>query len=253
MKILVRILLIFCSLSPVLLYGQQSLEGIVYDKDTKRRLGEVQVRNLNTQKYIYNDARGEFKTAVKAGDILVFKKTGYFSDTITYNNQSAIIVNLKENVSAIETVTVIGRKNPDDVLNEIKRDYGKAFELSQPGDIFSVGMTGAGLNINSLYNMVSKEGKNARRFTQFIGKLHEENIIDFYFTPELVRSLVGLEGEDLKVFMQLFRPTYEFVTTSNYYEMVKYIKSKYEVFKLHPNLRPLRELPDIKLDVKKEN
>ncbi|WP_138094566.1 hypothetical protein [Sphingobacterium daejeonense] len=101
--------------------------------------------------------------------------------------------------------------------------------------------------------MVSKEGKNARRFTQFIGKLHEENIIDFYFTPELVRSLVGLEGEELKVFMQLFRPTYEFVTTSNYYEMVKYIKSKYEVFKLHPNLRPLRELPDIKLDVKKEN
>lgn len=240
----------FC---PVLLFAQQNLEGIVYDKDSKRRLGEVQIRNLNTQKYIYNDARGEFRTPAKSGDVLVFKKLGYFPDTIIYNNQTALIVNLKENVSAIETVTVIGRKNPEDVLNEIKRDYGKAFDLAKPGDLFSVGMTGAGLNINSLYNMISKEGKNARRFTQFIGKLHEENIIDFHFTPELVRNLIGLEGEDLKAFMQLFRPTYEFVTTSNYYQMVNYIKSKYEVFKLHPNLRPLRELPDIKLDVKKEN
>ncbi|MGB7528313.1 MULTISPECIES: hypothetical protein [Sphingobacterium] len=236
-----------------MLYAQQSLEGIVYDKDTKRRLGEVQIRNLNTQKYIYNDARGEFRTSVKAGDVLVFKKIGYFSDTLVYNNNAVLIVNLKENVAQIETVTVVGRKSPDEVLAEIKRDYGKAFELSTPGDLFSVGRTGAGLNINSLYNMVSKEGKNARRFTQFIGKLHEENIIDFNFTPELVRSLVGLEGDELKVFMQLFRPTYEFVSTANYYQMVKYIKSKYEVFKLHPNLRPLRELPEIKLDVKKEN
>ncbi|GGE11893.1 hypothetical protein [Sphingobacterium cellulitidis] len=236
-----------------MLFAQQSLEGIVYDKDTKRRLGEVQIRNLNTQKYIYNDARGEFRTSVKAGDVLVFKKIGYFSDTLVYNNNAVLIVNLKENVAQIETVTVVGRKSPDEVLAEIKRDYGKAFELSTPGDLFSVGRTGAGLNINSLYNMVSKEGKNARRFTQFIGKLHEENIIDFNFTPELVRSLVGLEGDELKVFMQLFRPTYEFVSTANYYQMVKYIKSKYEVFKLHPNLRPLRELPEIKLDVKKEN
>ncbi|WP_254526770.1 MULTISPECIES: carboxypeptidase-like regulatory domain-containing protein [unclassified Sphingobacterium] len=253
MKILVRIFILCFMLSPALLYAQQSLEGIVYDKESKRRLGEVQIRNLNTQKYIYNDARGEFKTPVHAGDVLVFKKMGYFSDTVVVNNQSALIINLKENVANIETVTVIGRKNPDDVLNEIKRDYGKAFELAKPGDLFSVGMTGAGLNINSLYGMISKEGKDARRFTQFIGKLHEENIIDFNFTPELVHSLVGLEGDDLKAFMQLFRPTYEFVSTANYYQMVKYIKSKYEVFKLHPNLRPLRELPDIQLDVKKEN
>ena len=253
MKFVIRIFLFIYLFCPVLLFAQQSLEGIVYDKDTKRRLGEVQIRNQNTQKYLFNDARGEFRTPVSKGDVLVFKKTGYISDTVVYNDQKALIVNLKEDIKSIKEVTIYGRKNPDEVLNEIKRDYGKHFELAAPGELFSVGMTGAGLNINSIYNMISKEGKNARRFTQFIGKLHEENIIDFYFTPELVRNLIGLEGDDLKAFMQLFRPTYEFVTTANYYQMVKYIKSKYEVFKLHPNLRPLRELPDIKLDVKKEN
>lgn len=101
--------------------------------------------------------------------------------------------------------------------------------------------------------MVSKEGRNARRFTKFLEELHRQNIVDFRFTPELVRNLIGLDGDELAAFMQLFRPTYEFVATASYYDMVQYIRSKYEVFKLHPNLRPSRELPEIKLDVKKEN
>ena len=251
-KNLIQLLLFFGMFLPVLCFGQNTLQGIVYDSQRNQRLGEVQIRNLNTQKYQYNDIRGEFRIPVSAGDVLVFKKMGFISDTVVYDNRQALIIHLKEQINAIEEVQVYGRRNPDDVLNEIKRDYRKAFELATPGDIFSVGRTGAGLNISSLYNMVSKEGRNAKRFTQFIGKLHEQNIVDFYFTPELVRNLIGLQGEDLKVFMQLFRPTYEFVVQANHYKMVEYIKNKYEVFKLHPNLRPLRELPDIKMDVKNE-
>ena len=238
---------------PILAFSQRSLQGIVYDMETKLRLGEVQIRNLNTQKYVYNDARGEFNTNVTPGDVLVFKKMGYHTDTITFNSQTALIVNLKERVRSIEEVTVYGRRNPDEILAELKQEYRKSFELSTPGEMFSVGVTGAGLNINSLYNMVSKEGRNARRFTKFLEELHRQNIVDFRFTPELVRNLIGLDGDELAAFMQLFRPNYEFVATASYYDMVQYIRSKYEVFKLHPNLRPSRELPEIKLDVKKEN
>lgn len=238
---------------PFFAFSQRSLDGIVYDMETKRRLGEVQIRNLNTQKYIYNDARGEFNASVTPGDVLVFRKKGYLADTVTYKDQAALIVNLREQVRAIEEVTVYGRRHPDEVLAELKEEYSKSFELASPGDMFSVGMTGAGLNINSLYNLVSKEGRNARRFTRFLEGLHRQNIVDFRFTPELVRNLIGLQGDELAAFMQLFRPSYEFVATASYYDMVEYIKSKHEVFKLHPNLRPLRELPEIKLDVKNQN
>lgn len=252
MKNLLQLLLFTGVFLPIMCFGQETLEGIVYDSQRNQRLGEVQIRNLTTQKYQYNDYRGEFRIKVNPGDVLLFKKMGFNSDTVVYDKQQALIIHLKEHINAIEEVQVYGRRNPEDVLNEIKRDYRKAFELATPGEIFSVGRTGAGLNISSLYNMVSKEGRNAKRFTRFIEKLHEQNIVDFYFTPELVRNLIGLQGEDLKVFMQLFRPTYEFVEVTNHYKLVQYIKNKYEVFKLHPNLRPLRELPDIKMDVKNE-
>ena len=236
-------------LLPLASQGQQGVSGIVYDLESKQRLGEVQIKNLNNNELLYNDARGEFKLNLQPGDRIALKKLGYRADTLTFTSQKALIINLKPAVKQIETVNVYARRSPDDVLNEIRRDYKKAFELSGPQEYFTVGPTGAGVSIDALYNLVSKEARNARRFTKFIGRMHEENIIDFHFTPELVRTLIGLEGEELKVFMQLFRPSYEFVAQSHHYQLVQYIKSKYEIFKLHPNLRPLRELPDIKLDV----
>ncbi|GAA4143938.1 hypothetical protein GCM10022216_26310 [Sphingobacterium kyonggiense] len=252
MKTLLLILFLGAISLPHIGQAQQRLDGIVYDVITKQRLGEVQIRNIGNNNSIYNDSRGEFSITASPGDQLIFRKAGYLSDTIIYKNQAALIVNLKEAVKQIQEVQVYGRRNPDDVLDEMKREYKKAFNLAAPKEAISIGPTGVGLSIDYLYSMVSKEAKNARRFTEFIGKVHEQNIIDYRFTPELVRNLIGLEGEDLQVFMKLFRPSYEFISTATEMQLRNYIKKQYEIFKLHPNLRPLRELPDIKLDVKKE-
>ncbi len=252
MKNLALIWIVLWLFSPQRAHAQRDLEGLVYDVVTKQRLGEVQVKNLRSQESIYNNSRGEFKIKVLPGDRLQIKKLGYNADTVEINSQAALIINLKETIKQIETVHIYGRRNPNDVLNEWKRDYKKAYDIAAPKELLSIGMGGAGLSIDALYNMISPEAKNARRFTQFLDKLHRENIVDYYFTPELVRNLIGLEGEELQVYMRLFRPTYDFIATNDHYQLVKYIKSKYEIFKLHPNLRPLRELPDIKLDVNKE-
>jgi len=231
------------------LYAQTAVAGIVYDGESKQRLGEVQIKNLNTNVLLFNDSRGEFNIQAQEGDRISIRKLGYVGDTLTFANQQALIVSLKPAVKRIDPIQVYGRRSPDEMLKDIKRDYKKAFDLAAPKDYFSVGPTGAGVSIDALYSLVSREAKNARRFTQHIERIHEENIVDFYFSPDLVRSLIGLEGEQLQVFMRLFRPSYEFVAKANHYQLVQYIKSKYELFKLHPNLRPLRELPDIKLDV----
>ena len=246
-------ILLFCGLlCPLFIFAQRNVEGIIYDVITKQRLGEVQVRNLNTKQFIYNDAKGEFSIFANPGDPIQFKKLGYHADTVIFTDQAALIINLKEAVNKIQEISIYGRRNPDEVLAEMQRDYKKAFDLAAPKDYISVGPTGVGLSIDALYSKISREAKNARRFTEFIGKVHEENIIDYRFTPELVRSLIGLEGEELKKFMQLFRPTYEFIATATHYKLVAYIKSKYEIYKLHPNIGEIKLFPDIKLDVKKD-
>ncbi|WP_437919442.1 hypothetical protein [Sphingobacterium sp. LRF_L2] len=232
------------------LYAQRALvQGIVFDKDTNQRIGKVFVKNERSKENAYNNARGEFNMEVSLGDLIITSKEGYFADTIQYSGQKVLMMYLHRSSIYIPEVNVVARRSPEEVLQQRKDDFNKAFKLADPGSVFSVGPTGAGLSIGAIYNMLSREGKNARRLTHIIQLEYEDNVIDSKFTPDLVTGVTGLTGERLSIFMHNFRPTYYFAVAASPYELSSYIRSKYEIFKLNPNLRFLPKLPDIDLDV----
>lgn len=243
-RILLIVLLLFSSLG---LFAQLEVEGIVFDKDTGQRVGRVLLSNLTTKQSIFNNSRGEFKITLSEGDLLTSTKDNYFSDTLIYTGQDVIIIHLKRVSIYIDPVTVVARKTPDQILAERKRDYSKAYGLADPGSVLSVGDNGAGLSIGAIYNYFSREGRNARRLTQYFQREYENNYVDIRFSKELVRVTTGLEGEALDNFMIRYRPSYDFVLHANHYQLVSYIKSKYEFFKFVPYIKPLPDLREINL------
>lgn len=238
-RILFVLLLIGMALS---VFAQQNIEGIIFDQGTKQRVGRVMLTNLTTGERIFNNSRGEFTVPLRFGDVLVSSKENYFADTLHYSGQKVLVVNLKREAIEIAPVTVVARKTPDQILNDRKRDYTKAYRLADPGSLISVGDNGAGLSIDAVYNYFSKGGKNARRLTKYFQREYEDNVIDLRFSRELVRNTTGLEGESLDNFLVRYRPSYEFVMGANHYQLVSYIKSKYEFFKFVPYIKPLPDL-----------
>lgn len=238
--------------SSTFLFAQQKVEGIVFDKETKQRVGKVLLINRSTQEQIFNNSRGEFAINVKRGDLIVTMKEGYYADSIRYNDEKILIIYLKRASIYIDPVTVVARKTPDQILSERRRDYNKAYSLADPGSYISVGDNGAGLSIGAIYNYFSREGKNARRLTRYFQREYEENIIDIRFSKELIRISTGLEGEALDNFWIRYRPSYEFVMHANHYQIVSYIKSKYEMFKFIPYIKPLPDLNEFNLSPKEE-
>lgn len=238
---------------PVGVLAQRQLEGIVFDKESKDRLGEVLIYNLKTKDRAFNNHRGEFRIKVNEADTLVFLKYGFFSDTLVVSNKDVLIHSMLRDYTQIEPVDVYARRTPEQVLEQAKKDYDKAYKLADPGSLLSVGPTGAGLSMGALYSLVSREARNARRFTEYMNTVYKENVIDSKFTPDLVQSLVGLQGQRLHNFMVRFRPSYEFVMQASHYELTEYIKSKYNLFKILPDLRPLPELPKVDFKIHKEN
>ncbi|MFD2598124.1 hypothetical protein ACFSQ3_04085 [Sphingobacterium corticis] len=238
---------------PFFVQAQTSIEGIIYDEESKDRLGRVQIYNPRTHQRVFNNAKGEFRMDVVKNDTLVLSKDGFFSDTIAVSDKPILVLSMLRDFRYIQPVSVSARRSPSDVYEEARRENRDAFSLADPGSLISVGPTGAGLSINAIYNYFSKEGRNARRFTEYLQQLYEENVIDSVFTPDLVRNLVGLEGERLQNFMIRYRPTYAFVTRASHYQLTQYIKSKYNMFKILPDLRPLPELPKVDFDVKRKN
>lgn len=246
MKILGFLFLILISGN---IMAQNKLEGIVFDKDTKQRIAEARIYNRATGQNTFNNSRGEFEIGVSKGDTLIAVKEGFHTDTLVVDQDKVLLFYLKRSSIFIQEVTVVARQSPDEVLERRKKEYSKAFGLARPGSAFSVGPTGAGLSINTIYNLLSREGKNARRLTKIIEEEYRQNVIDSKFTPDMVSNATGLEGELLQRFMERFRPTYYFVMAANEVQLAEYIKSKYELFKLSPNLRPLPALPQIDVNI----
>nr|WP_237249476.1 hypothetical protein [Sphingobacterium faecale] len=230
------------------IYSQQKVEGLIFDKDTKQRIGRVLMINKSSGANVFNNSRGEFALEMQRGDKIIAQKENYFSDTLTYKGEKVLIFNLKKTSIYIDPVTVVARKTPEQILADRRRDYDKAYKLADPGSYLSVGPTGAGLSINAIYNLFSKEAKNARRLTKYFQKEYEENIVDIRFSKELVKGVTGLEGEPLDNFMVRYRPSYDFVSLATHYQMVSYIKSKYEYFKFVPYIKPLPDLDNININ-----
>src|SRR5690606_30264674 len=171
-------------------------------------------------------------------------------DTLVYAEQEVVVFNLKKTSIYIEPVTVVAKRNPEEILAQRQIDYAKAYRMADAGDYFSVGPNGAGLSISTIYNLLSKEGKNARKLTAYFQQEYEENVVDWKFSRNLVKSVTKLEGELLDNFMIRYRPSYRFVQEANTYLLTAYIRSKYEQFKINPYFKPLPDLKNIKIDEK---
>jgi len=245
---------LFCTFFLILLsiasMGQQKIAGLVLDKDTRQRVAKVLLINNTSGVNVFNNAKGEFYLEMKKGDLLIAQREEYKSDTLVYQGEQVIVINLKKKSIYIEPVTVVAKKSPDQILAQRRIDYSSAYKLADPGDYFSVGPNGAGLSINTIYNLLSKEGKNARKLTAYFQQEYEENVVDLKFSRALVKSVTGLDGEFLDNFMIRYRPSYTFVQMANTYQMTGYILSKYEQFKINPHYKPLPDLKKIETDEK---
>ncbi len=226
---------------------QQSIEGIVFDKNSKERIAKVNILNISTNASIYNTLKAEFKVTARKGDILIFSKQNYFNDTIKVGNVTTLTVYLKPMSIELKSVYIKGSFiSPQNQLERNKQLYNSAYGSIANHDLLSISSGGVGLSIDALYNMLSRKGRNATRLRETIDRDYQENVIDFRFTHAAVRNITGLIEPQLTDFMYKYRPGYYFVIEASEYEFIKYIRNNFRRYKRNPDayaLEPLNQ-PD---------
>ncbi|HYK76880.1 MAG TPA: carboxypeptidase-like regulatory domain-containing protein [Daejeonella sp.] len=248
LKNILYILLPVFLLSGKLFAQEKAIQGIVFDKDTKQRLARVYIYNVNTSKGFYNNSKGEFSATASQGDILVAALQGYSVDTVSVGVQNTVLFYLKRTTIQLREVTVRDTlKSPQEKLKQTQKEYHDAYTKGNVKEIFTPGSNqgtgGSGLSINTIYNLLSKEGRNARELQKIIERDYNEAIISYRYTASLVSSVTGLKGEGLTDFMQQYRPSYNFVIEANDYQLIEFIKNSYQRYKENPaafRLPPLK-------------
>ncbi|MBC7743990.1 MAG: hypothetical protein H7096_02725 [Flavobacterium sp.] len=227
---------------------EKIVQGIVFDRGSKQRLSRVYIYNTNSGKGFYNNSKGEFSTNARPGDILLAALQGYLIDTVTAGNQNTVLFYLKRNSIQLKEVQITDSlRNPKEQLKETQKEYKEAYRLGDAKDIFTTGGSnnagGAGLSINAIYSLLSKEGKNARQLQKIIERDYREAMVAYRYNFILVANVTGLKGEKLLDFMQQYRPSYNFAVEANDYQLIAYIKSAYQKYLQNPGayrLAPLK-------------
>ncbi|MDB5148318.1 MAG: hypothetical protein JWQ57_2338 [Mucilaginibacter sp.] len=252
-------LLICFALPAVKVFAQQkTVDGVVFDKDSKDRIAKVNVQNITTGKSIYNTFKGEFKIEAQPGDVLIFTKFDHHPDTLKVQSGESLAVYMKR--TAIQLKEVIVRDtllNPQKRLAATKNDYTKIFGPLNNQDLLSFGPGGAGLSIDALYSLFSRSGRNAAHLRETIEKDYQQNVIDYRFNRTYVGAITNLKDQQLTDFMLRYRPGYYLVKTASDYEFIASIKtnlSRFLKYKRRPySLTPLVTPNDSKRDLGRDS
>ncbi|RZK41535.1 MAG: hypothetical protein EOO90_10885 [Pedobacter sp.] len=228
------------------LSAQNTVQGFVIDRDTKSRLAKVYIFNPANDDGIYNNLKGEFTTTAKLGDTIFAALPGYAMDTVIYNGKGSVVFQLKSLAIQLKQVEIYGKTlTPQEQRNKTLREYKYALDRGSSKDLLNLGLGGVGLGIDAIYNLLSRQGKNARHLRAIIEKDYRELIIDYRFNPDYVRATLDLDNVDIKDFMLQYRPTYQFVLTASDYTFVQFVKNSYNSYKRNPAALRLPVLPKI--------
>lgn len=241
------LLLLFLSFKFTQIYAQtKSVQGFVIDKESKLRLAKVYIYNPSTDEGLYNNNKGEFTITTKVGDTIFAALSGYAMDTVVYKGQSAIFFQLKSLSIRLKEVTVLG-KTPTAQQQYAKKlnEYKSALAKGNSKDLLNLGPSGVGLGIDAIYNLLSREGKNARRLQAILERDYHEAIIDYRFRPAYVKTVIDIKDADLADFMAQYRPTYQFTLSATDFDFVAFIKNSYAAYKRNPGAFRLPKLPKL--------
>lgn len=228
MKKILLILLLFIGSVPALLAQDRQIQGIVFDSATKQRLTRVYIYDTRNHKGIYNNTKGEFTMNAKHGDTLIVALQGYGVDTVTVQQQSTYVFYLMPTSILLKEVVITdSAMSPDKKLAETQKEYKDIYRIGNSKDLLSVGPGGAGLGIDAIYSLLSKQGNNARHLQEIIESDYKDAIINYRFTRTLVNNATSLSGDKLTDFMRQYRPNYYFVLEATDYAFVSFIKANY--------------------------
>ncbi|RDC56693.1 hypothetical protein DU508_05655 [Pedobacter chinensis] len=246
---LFAILILYFGFSTMLFAQTKPVQGIVIDKETKQRLAKVYIYNIRTGDGLYNNTKGEFSTYAIPGDTLVAALSGYGVDTIVFKGQTAAYFQLRSlGIRLRDVVIQQKRLTPQQQYEKSVKEYRYQTMKGSSKDLLNLGNGGVGLGIDAIYNLLSRQGRNARHLQKILEKDYREDLIDYRFNASIVQQVLGIKDTELVDFMQQYRPTYQFVLDADDYAFNVFIKNAYKSYRLNPKALQLPSLPKLTIE-----
>ncbi|WP_121247564.1 SusC/RagA family TonB-linked outer membrane protein [Mucilaginibacter phyllosphaerae] len=192
-------LIMFCILSPIILFAQTKISGIVND-ETKQPLPGVSVMLKGTGQGTTTDAYGRFIITASPGQVLVFKFLGFAEQEATIGTGNTITVNLKGDSKTLNevVVTALGvKKETRRIGYAVQTVNGDDLTLARdPNPI--TGLTGkvAGLSVGPSAELLGAPSVRLRgnQISLYVVDGFPINTDTYNISPDDIESYTVLKG-----------------------------------------------------------
>lgn len=189
----------FCILSPIILFAQTKISGIVND-ETKQPLPGVSVMLKGTGQGTTTDAYGRFIITASPGQVLVFKFLGFAEQEATIGTGNTITVNLKGDSKTLNevVVTALGvKKETRRIGYAVQTVNGDDLTLARdPNPI--TGLTGkvAGLSVGPSAELLGAPSVRLRgnQISLYVVDGFPINTDTYNISPDDIESYTVLKG-----------------------------------------------------------
>ncbi|MDO3627460.1 carboxypeptidase-like regulatory domain-containing protein [Mucilaginibacter sp. BT774] len=206
-------LLTIALLSSTALHAQIYVRGNVVDASSGAKLSDVFVRDMTNKQITLTDKSGRFEIKSETGHTLIFSSPSYVPDTLYIIDLTQKHVELKTKTISLREVNITAQR----LAFDPHKEYPDVYEKSK-------------LYPLSPSTWFGKEARDARRLKRYFAREEQERKVDQVFNRVYVGSIVPLKGQELEDFMQLYRPSYAFITSNNSESLAVYINDSYKKF-----------------------
>lgn len=206
-----------------------SVYGKVLNEQNGRPLSSLKVTNQRNNHIVVTNSSGDFYIRAAEGDSLIISGIGFGRYPLYWDKSVGNpTINLEQQAIALDEV-VVRDKRSETIEREIKaflenphnaetmkRDImGNLVNMSAAGGLGG----GAGLSIDAMYDLWSKEGKANRKAAELEYQDIKRYYIELRYNKGKVANITNLKEPELSEFMDYCRLADEFVLKANDYDL----------------------------------
>src|SRR5690606_8608533 len=222
----------------------QYLGGVVRDRETGQtiRAASVTIGNLRTA----TDASGRFGLAGSTSfPVTIYvSHIGYEPESRTLYTApgSLLSISLLSKTIGLAEVRILGRRNSVKDSLWMREEYADQFNFKpvKPWEALTVAPVGIAINLNVLFASFSREQKRSKLLKAALIRDEREDYVDRRYTKALIQAQTDISDAELDVFHWFFRPTYEQLLGFSDYDLLLYIRDKYEDFSTRREAYPAK-------------
>jgi hypothetical protein len=205
-----------------------SLKGFIAEYGKITGIAGASIYNKQRFTLVKSDAGGKFQIDVLPGDSLKITTQGYSDIDYVVNGVQDVVIYLRRIITLPEVS--IKTTSPKDDIKETENAYrakGIYYGGRPPLSLLS---PFGGKPLTFFYELLSKDGRRARRFNNYADSETDYLEVSARFNNYTIQKLAPISGAKLDSFKVIYWPKAEQLRKWNEFDLFSYIKRSYADF-----------------------